>query len=339
MPTKEQPYLPQTNPELFQVESTLIDFSQVIKDHFGETSMVMMYGSAAFEQLGYSEEDIRSSKLDCIIAVPDIKKWQVKHGQRHPEDFPMIAHLIGPNLRSKMQGKKTWFIHTELPIQDGKYQRKIKVGIIEQASLVNDLSNWDQFYIAGRMQKPTYIAESDQEIQHALYYQTMKQGLHLALLQSIGGQPLKLRDLYITLSNLSYTGDTRMKFAEDPNKVANIVDANKWRYDLMYMSLIKEAESQGLLITQSDQIIPFPWLENHDLLIKTISQLPLNIIAVLPENWRELEYQQLISLVNKKLEETVKSSSVAQTIFGLLMVSPTTGINYVARKLKKARKK
>ena len=125
MLSKERTLLPQSNPELFQVDNSLIDFADVIKSHFGETCMVMMYGSAIFKQMGYSEEEIQSSKLDCIIAVPDIKKWQKEHAQRHPEDFPMAAHLIGPQIRSGLQGKKTWFVHTQLPIQDGKHQRKI----------------------------------------------------------------------------------------------------------------------------------------------------------------------------------------------------------------------
>jgi mitochondrial translocator assembly and maintenance protein 41 len=339
MSKEKAPNLPQTNPELFQVEPTLVDFSDIIKDHFGETAMVMMYGSAAFKQLGYSQEDIQTSKLDCIVAVPDLKQWHQEHAERHPEDFPMVAHLLGPKVRTKIQGKKSWFVHTELPIQDGKYQRKIKVGIIEQAALVDDLTEWNQFYVAGRMQKPTYIAETNQEINQALYYQTMKQGLRLTLLQHQGDQPINLRDLYINLSNLSYTGDTRMMFAENRNKVANIVDANLWRFDLMYQQLIKEAETDGLLFVQDDYIIPLPWQENHELLIEAISQLPLNLISTLPEGWRELSHDQLIELVNKKLAEIVKTSSIAQTIFGLLMVSPTTGIKYVAQKVRKARKK
>jgi translocator assembly and maintenance protein 41 len=338
MPSKERPILPQSNPELFEIDSSLVDFSDVIKNHFGETTMVMMYGSAAFQQIGYSEEDIQSSKLDCIIAVPNMKRWQKEHSQNHPEDFPMIAHLIGSQIRSGLQGKKTWFVHTELPIEDGKHQRRIKVGIIEQAALIEDLSQWNQFYIAGRMQKPSYIAESTPEVDAALYNRTMKQGLYIALLQNSEEQPISLRDLYINLSNLSYTGDTRMKFAENKNKTANIVDANLWRFDLMYMKIIGEAQDKGLLITQSGYIKPVPWQGNHDLLINTVSELPLNIISTLPQNWRELSHSQIIEIINEKLAETVKWSSLYQTFLGTLMVSPVAGIKYAAKKLQKARK-
>lgn len=338
MPSKEQIHLPQTNPELFEVDHSLVEFADVIKEHFGETAMVMMYGSAAFKQIGYSKEEIQSSKLDCIIAVPDMKNWQKEHQERHPEDFPMIAHLIGSNIRSRLQDKKTWFVHTELPTQDGHHQRKIKVGIIEESALVEDLSMWSQFYIAGRMQKPSYLAESTPEIEAALYNQTMKQGLHMALLQNSGEEPISLRDLYINLSNLSYTGDTRMRFGENKNKVANIVDANLWRFDLMYMKIIGEAQDNGLLVTQSGYIKPIPWQGNHGLLINTVEQLPLNIISTLPQNWRELSHSQIIEIINLKLAETVKWSSFNQTLLGVLMVSPMVGVKYVAKKLKKARK-
>lgn len=144
MLNKSELNLPQKNPALFQVESSLVDFSQVIKKHFGETAMVMMYGSAAFQQMGYNEEEIQASKLDCIVAVPDLYSWQQTHAQNHPQDFPMQAHLLGPNLRTRIQGPRPWYVFTELQISTGNNTRKIKCGIIDQASLVNDLNNWDQ---------------------------------------------------------------------------------------------------------------------------------------------------------------------------------------------------
>ncbi len=88
--------------------------------------------------------------------------------------------------------------------------------------LVRDLEEWETFYIAGRLQKPVKILRNDAKVRLAT-----KQNLQNALRAAMLMLPERFseEDLYLKIAGLSYRGDFRMMFGENPHKVFNIVYA------------------------------------------------------------------------------------------------------------------
>ena len=103
-------------------------------------------------------------------------------------------------------------------------QRKFKYGVIGLDKAKSDLINWDSFAFAGRLHKPVLpFIEEDKSFADALDL-NRDQALNLALLLNFDKAHVDMLDLAITICQLSYKGDVRMKFKmENPNKVKNIV--------------------------------------------------------------------------------------------------------------------
>jgi translocator assembly and maintenance protein 41 len=135
----------------------------------------------------------------------------------------------------------------------------VKYGVIQHSTLINDLNDWQQLYVAGRLHKPVAILESDSaalDLQDAL-----QRNLSTALSIALISMPLTFDDvsLFKRISQISYSGnralklklkkwlkfnvtllgDVRMKFAENPEKVSNIVDANIDHFRKLYDPIIK----------------------------------------------------------------------------------------------------
>lgn len=101
---------------------------------------------------------------------------------------------------------------------------KIKYGVISEDNAVMDLTTWDSFGLAGRMQKPVlpFILNS-QQLDDALQL-NLKHAMNLAILFNYHQQEVTLEQLFMTLCAFSYKGDIRMRFKmENPDKVKNLV--------------------------------------------------------------------------------------------------------------------
>jgi len=71
------------------------------------------------------------------------------------------------------------------------------------------------------------------------------------LMQPLDRQFSKL-NLYLTITGLSYTGDIRMGFAENPNKIRNIVLPNLAAFDEWYREQIEVLEALEYIVRQPD---------------------------------------------------------------------------------------
>lgn len=187
------------------------------------------YGSAFSHQSGYTENTKKS--LDMIFVVEDIKKWNNKNFKLNKKDYTKYTKAIFKVVPKIILTNSTSVIYNVIT---KRYDEDFKYGLIEKERLIDDLTTWKHFYVCGRMQKPTYVIKGNKQIDEAIEY-NRKSALLTALL-ILDADVIKLDDLLETICNLSYKGDVRTIFAENPNKVKNIVKGSKDLLINMYLN-------------------------------------------------------------------------------------------------------
>ena len=113
----------------------------------------------------------------------------------------------------------------------------IKYGVISENTLIDDLTNWTTLYVAGRLHKPVKKLVSNNKIDSAIQL-NLEHALNAALLLL----PVEFSEqqLFETIAGLSYKGDSRMKYAENPGKVKNIVEHNQDAFRELYVPIIEQ---------------------------------------------------------------------------------------------------
>ena len=201
------------------------DFIKEFLNERPEVVAAFGYGSGVFKQLGYDSKE--KPQIDLILIVNDMKLWHKENIKRNPKDYSFIG--------------RNFFLNSSLDEIKGitgiTYQSNIeykghlfKYGIIEYGDFVRHMQTWDSFYVPGRFQKPILTIKSNNFIDE-LILQNRRNACKVGLL-CLNNKDLK--DLYLTICNLSYSGDTRMKVAENPKKVNNIVGASYDKFNEMY---------------------------------------------------------------------------------------------------------
>ena len=183
------------------------------------------YGSGVFKQLGYNSNE--KPQIDLILIVNDIKLWHKDNIKKNPKDYSFIGRnfflnssldeikgITGITYQSNIEYKKHLF----------------KYGIIEYDDFVKHMQTWDSFYVPGRFQKPILTIKSNKYIDEVIL-QNRRNACKIGLLCL---DKKELKELYLTICSLSYSGDTRMKIAENPKKVDNIVGASYDKFEEMY---------------------------------------------------------------------------------------------------------
>ena len=102
--------------------------------------------------------------------------------------------------------------------------RRIKYGVISEANAIHDLTEWETFALAGRLQKPVLPVLSESDAVRDAMDINAKLALNLALFLNVHKSEVSLEDLFHTIVGLSYQGDIRMQYKmENPDKISNLV--------------------------------------------------------------------------------------------------------------------
>ena len=97
---------------------------------------------------------------------------------------------------------------------------RFKYGVIEVEDFIDSLTTWNNFFVAGRFQKPVYELKSNTSIKNSIDINRRKAYYIATLLSNNITTEFELLNV---LCSLSYMGTLRMKVAENPHKVENIV--------------------------------------------------------------------------------------------------------------------
>jgi len=288
------------------IKNEILAFMKTRPDVVG----IIGYGSGVNPQKG---QENRKPQIDLIVIVDNLKRWHKQNIKQNKNDYSFLSRLFFKYARDKWlkAGAKICYM-TFIPFKESKY----KIGTIEGNDFLNDLKNWETFYMAGRMQKPILIVKANKEIENAIDY-NRHAGIKVSKL-IINKEKINKKDFYITLGSLSYIGDTRMGIAENPDKVKNIVEGSMKFYNDYYGKSLKIINNEVIIEKEID-----------------LDTLPDDLKEYI-DNHKENSIKDSIRsfLISKN-----KSKSLSQTIKGIFTTGPIKAIKYAKEKLKRGKKK
>lgn len=206
-------------------------YSRILSKFPQSFSFCFGYGSGVKRQ---ATTEKKNNMIDMIFCVNNSQRWHEANLIDNSRHYSALKYF-GPKAVTKFQentGAKVYF--NTLVDLEGVV---IKYGVISTKDLVTDLLEWSDLYVAGRLHKPVEIIRtpSSTELQVALQL-NLQSAIHAALL--ILPPTFTEYQFYHTISNLSYGGDFRMIFGENPNKVENIVKPQLLSFRKLYKPLL-----------------------------------------------------------------------------------------------------
>lgn len=315
------------------------------------------YGSGVFSQGKAS--DAKKPQIDLIFGVSYTEHWHSLNMKQHPEHYSFLKHF-GSGAVSFVQEKLGAGLYFNPYVEmDGL---KIKYGVVNIDTMLTDLHKWDTLYLAGRLHKPVKILRDEPRVRF-VNQANLISALRTALL--ILPEEFSELDLYKTVAGISYMGDPRMTFGENPNKVNNIVNNQFLNFRNLYSSLLDVLPNVTLVHSSASKLpgteIPIASLRQDMDPIKRG-----NMVFRLPEEFRKKVYNRfqgkyervetdgtslqstlfdqqiaadptLTANVSQAIRSTVAWPSLTQSAKGILTAGIGRSIRYAGEKIKKSR--
>ncbi|XP_077211872.1 translocator assembly/maintenance protein isoform X1 [Tasmannia lanceolata] len=297
-----------------------------------------------------NNQDKTTTMVDYILGVSDPLKWHSENLEKNRDHYSSWMALLGPKMITQIADGIGVGVHFN-PFVMLNEKRMIKYGVVRMHRLVEDSLNWDRFYLSGRLQKPVHVLVDNLDLV-TVNEVNLKAATSAALL--LLPPEFTEEDLYAKICSLSYMGDLRMLFAEDRNKVKNIVKGSFGSFRAMYKPFLDEFTAKELL-----EFLPTDGRQaaiSQDYSLSAartlVSSLPHPVRSQmgmeLGEKQKMNEYGRVIRQViinsreeaaksmQKIVRRTVMVSSARQAISGLLSTGGFNAARYLASKMSKA---
>jgi translocator assembly and maintenance protein 41 len=166
----------------------------------------------------------------------------------------------------------------------------IKYGVVNFETLLRDLTNWDTLYLAGRLHKPCKILHEEPNIRLA-NQRNLLSAVRCALL--LLPPTFTEKQLYSTITGLSYQGDPRMQYgSENPKKIDNIVTHQIRNFRLLYHDLL--VSLPNIMYADFSAVQKPDWMDDTKLDLKLSQDMNperrANMVRRLPKTFREKIY-------------------------------------------------
>lgn len=274
------------------------------------------YGSGVFKQSGYTSKD--KPQIDLILVVDDLKKWHLENIKLNKNDYSMIGKAYFKHSKiDKLKGC-TGIAYISNIVEDGSIY---KYGTIEEKDLLKYLNTWESFYLPGRFQKTVYPIIENDKLKESINNNRDKALMVASFLS--GFNQTTPKDIYVMLCGLSYLGDTRMKFAENPRKVLNIVEGSFDEYSKIYKLDKKYLKVKNELVNV-----------DIEMLNKELSNLPKGLKDYIDKYIND-DYEIIREKILEYFEKLNKKESTKQTIKGIYTNGIIRSINYASKKIMK----
>ncbi|ONI11653.1 hypothetical protein PRUPE_4G118500 [Prunus persica] len=269
----------------------------------------------------------KSTMVDCILGVSNPQQWHSENLTLNNDHYAAWMVLLG--------GARLMF----------------KYGVVRMHDLVQDILNWERFYLSGRLQKPVHVLLDNLDVTNV-----NSVNLRAAMSAALLLLPSKFteEELYAKICSLSYMGDLRMLFAEDRNKVKKIVQGQFELFRSMYKPFIEEYETKELLrrsisgntqpiISQDGGLSAAQSLVSSlPPMVRSQMAMKLGEKKVLCDSGRVIQEivigskDEAAKCMQTILQRKVMVSSARQAVSGLLAAGGITAMRYVGAKMSKA---
>lgn len=269
------------------------------------------YGSAFIHQSGYKVNTKKS--VDLILVVDDIKKWNRKNFKINRNDYTKYTKAVFQITPKWLLKSGTGIIYNVIT---DRYELDFKYGLIEPKDFLNELYNWKHFYVSGRFQKPIYRIKSN-----AIFDNAIEFNRKIALLSALiilNKEFLTIDELLEQICRLSYKGDVRTLFVENPNKVNNIVNGS--------FDALKEIYCNNEYLTLLNDFVYVDLCKVYE----DSKFLPRAFTKKFNGNYDEYGYMIEKLLINKNFKESIEQPIKQFYVNGL-----STCKTYVGEKIKK----
>ncbi|XP_056685158.1 uncharacterized protein [Spinacia oleracea] len=216
-------------------------------------------------------------------------------------------------------------------------------------NLIEDILNWEKFYLSGRLQKPVHVLVDSMDVENLNSF-NLRAATSAALL--LLPSSFTQEDLYAKICSLSYNGDLRMLFAEDRHKVRKIVQGQFELFSGIYKPVLEEFATKDLLrfssfgshqenITQDcglpavqSLVSRLPKAIRSDMSMK-LGEKKMNSGQVVHEVVIKSR-AEAASCLEKLIRRKVMVSSAGQAVAGVLTVGAARATRYLSNKMLKA---
>lgn len=331
-----------------------------ILSKFPPVNFGFAYGSAVKKQVGYDEiltspsniqkettttpASLPSQKpimIDLLFTVENSYQWHGQNMLKNPSHYSSMR-LLGSNFIARYQehyGARVYF-NTLVPVEENN-SLMIKYGVISTKDLVNDLLDWKDLYVAGRLQKPVEIIRlpTSSKVQNALEL-NLQSAVRTALL--ILPKEFTEFDFYCAITNLSYNGDFRMIFGENKNKVQNIVKPQIENFRSLYAPTVELFRSVLDYPTSEEENVKCRQDKSPQVILQHLNQLPKWPVRRVVRGWTTGRYRmdtedvlravayssKYQEIVKTSLADIVWQSSVKQSIKNIPTAGASKSISY-----------
>lgn len=303
-------------------------------------SLAFAYGSGIFKQKGNVSP---KNMLDFVFVLENSHQWHRENLKLHLNHYSFVGRL-GFNSVVSLQDKfGAGMYYNTLVSMEGKL---IKYGTISRENFLLDLNNWQWLYLSGRLHKPVKILQrlNDDDVLSAL-----KGNVNSAVTAALLSLPeyFTEEELFLSIAGLSFAGDFRMVVGENKNKVQNIVGSNIEPFRSLY---------RPVLLNSSQLHFNSSSCKYHQNLESSVT---FSQLKALPRNLQQKVVKGLVGretdptlieealvkasrdrfncsqLVRKGIASIVRSSSITQSVKGILTAGGHKTLMYSAQKITK----
>ena len=214
---------------------------QTLNSAFPPTPFIFCYGSAAFPQAGYNYST-ETPMIDLIFVVEDYYEWHHQNFLMNKSHYSGFGYVFGASFLA-------FFEKTFIPIHYNPYVKisryEMKYGVVSVSEMINNLNNWGNIVVAGRLHKPVRILQNSS----ILYSDKINKALQANFLHALSmafllnfEQFVPENRLFHTICSLSYIGDIRMVLGlEKKDKIQGIVDKQQVLFRKIYGESIRKS--------------------------------------------------------------------------------------------------
>eukprot|EP01125_Pyxidicula_operculata_P002067 TRINITY_DN12020_c0_g1_i1.p1 TRINITY_DN12020_c0_g1~~TRINITY_DN12020_c0_g1_i1.p1 ORF type:complete len:327 (+),score=32.58 TRINITY_DN12020_c0_g1_i1:40-1020(+) len=283
----------------------------------------------------------KNSQLDVLIAIDDkdISSWHNQNRDKNPHHYSSICSAFGSGFIDFLQSiPPGLYFHPYITIQEVP-DISFKYGVMSLNTMLEDLQSWNTMYIAGRLQKPVCQIYPMLENEVSPHVHRINTALSTNYTSAVAVACILLhpsftiKELFLKITELSYLGDVRMKFAENPEKVQNIVNygTNLNSFYVLYKPTLDFFTLKNLLSIDTTS----PSVEEHRITINVHPSQFKQFIAQTVAPMSVNNVDEMKEEITKKICSVTNKYSKNQTIKGLVTSGVRKSIYYASQKVSK----